>query len=185
MNYRECKEIHLLSLEIMSAGCLFTNDIYVLGGYQPRKQKPMVSGLGGKREGEEELIVTALRETIEELFELPTVPLEWIQSIQQEVGLRTRIQNGDYSFYCYSFEELQHFLQILQTKGIQSPLYDEFPTDIPSLLFKRKQISPPPEISHLILLPKILHPKDVSFVSPYFFKDISLFLTQPCRPIDS
>lgn len=169
----------------MNAGCLFLNDQYVLGGYQPRKQKPMISGLGGKREGEEETYVTALRETIEELLELPTVPFEWIESIQQELGPRPSLQNGDYTSFLYSFDDLQRILLILQTKGSQSPLYDEFPTDLLSLLFNRKQVSPPPEISHLVLIPRVSHPKDVPFVSPYFLKDIRLLLTQPGRSVDS
>jgi hypothetical protein len=172
------KGICLLIKKAMSAGCLFYNDLYVLGGYQPRKQKPMVSGLGGKREGQEELLVTALRETIEELFEIPTVSGEWIGEIQKEVGTGMKIQNGDYSFYCYNFTELERFLQILQTKGVQSPLYDEFPIDISSLLLKRKAISPPPEISHLVLIPKLFYLKDTPFVSPYFLKDIRFFLKE-------
>jgi hypothetical protein len=44
-----------------------------------------VSGLGGKREEGEEFWTTALRETVEELFELSTVPPGWIEQIQCSV----------------------------------------------------------------------------------------------------
>ena len=172
-------------MNFTGAGCLFCNDQYVLGGYQPRKQKPMISGLGGKKEDGEEVYTTALRETIEELFELETVPLEWIESIQQELGSRVQVPNGEYISIVYSFEDLHRILQILQTKGAQSPLYEEFPTNLLSLLFNRKQLDWPPEISHLVLLPRVSHPKDCPFVSPYFLKDIRLLLVQPSGPVDS
>lgn len=172
-------------MNFAAAGCLFWNDQYVLGGYQPRKQKPMISGLGGKKEDGEDSSRTALRETIEELFELETVPLEWIESIQQELGPRPHLPNGEYISILYSFDDLHHILQILQAKGAQSPLYEEFPTNLLSLLFNRKQLASPPEISHLVLIPRVQHPKDCPFVSPYFLKDIRLLLLQPSGPVDS
>ena len=164
---------------------LFCNSQFCLGGYQPRKQKPMISGLGGKREGEEEILTTAFRETLEELFELSTVPLEWIESLQKEVSWKTKIMNGEYVSFVYSFEDLQCILNFLEKQGVQSPLYEEFPTNLVSLLFNRNLKTPPPEISHLVLLPLVSHPKDNPFVSPYFLKDLRLLLSQPSGSIDS
>lgn len=162
-----------------SAGCIFHSKQFILAGYQPRKQKPVLSGLGGKREGNEECIATALRETIEELFELQTVPLEWIQEIQERIPSQGHIQTGDYVSFLYSFDDLQKMLDLLKEKGAMSELYDEFPTNIVSLLFNRKQLEYPAEISHLVLFPLVVHPKDAPFVSPYFLKDIRCLL-QKC-----
>jgi hypothetical protein len=157
-----------------SAGCMFFNDQFVLAGYQPRKQKPFLSGLGGKREGEETYDITALRETIEELFELQTVPLEWITAIQEKVPSKGTVKNGDYIIVLYSFEDLQQILQILQEKGAVSELYSEFPVNLQSLLFHRKQLQYPAEISHLALLPFVNHSSDTPFVSHSFVKDMRL-----------
>ena len=165
-------------MNFTGAGCLFFNDQFFLAGYQPRKQKPCISGLGGKREGEEDLFTAALRETIEELFELQTVPVEWIQSIQQRIQHRGVVKNGDYFSVLYSFDDLQEILCFLDSQHCVSPLYEEFPLHLLSLLFNRKQVSPPPEISHLLLLPLVLHATEHHFVSPYFLKDIRMLLQQ-------
>lgn len=157
-----------------SAGCIFFNDQFVLAGYQPRKQKPFLSGLGGKREENETYEITALRETIEELFEIQTVPLTWIQTIQDQVPSKGFLKNGEYISVLYSFDDLQQILQILQKTGISSELYDEFPVNLLALLFGRKQLQYPAEISHLSLLPFVHHSSDTPFVSPYFVKDLRL-----------
>ncbi len=165
-------------MNFTGAGCLFCNSQFILAGYQPRKQKPCISGLGGKREGEEDIPQTALRETIEELFELQTVPPDWIESIQQRITPKGLLQNGEYVMVLYSFEDLEILLQILNEKQVQSELYDTFPTHLLSLLFHRKLLPYPAEVSHLTLLPLVSHPKDVPFVAPHFLKDIRLLLSQ-------
>ncbi len=172
-------------MNFASAGCIFSNDQYILAGYQPRKQKPIVSGLGGKREGEEDASTTALRETLEELFELQTVPLEWIQEIQATIPFQHMLQNGDYISFLYSFENLQTMLTLLHFKGCQSELYEEFPTNLLALLFHRKQLAYPAEISHLLLFPLVNHPKDSPFVDRHFLSDIRLLLSKPSGPVDS
>ena len=52
-----------------AAGSVFTDSKIILAGYQPRKKKPFISGIGGKREEGESYMDTAIRETVEELFE--------------------------------------------------------------------------------------------------------------------
>ncbi len=168
-----------------SAGCIFHNEQFILAGYQPRKQKPVLSGLGGRKEGDEECIVTALRETIEELLDLQTVPLDFIREIQESIPFERYIQSGDYVSFLYSFDDLQKMLELLKCKGIHSELYDEFPTNLLALLFNRKQLAYPAEISHLVLFPLVNHPKDAPFVSPYFLKDIRLLLSKPSGSVDS
>lgn len=163
-------------MNFSSAGCSFYNDQFILAGYQPRKQKPIVSGLGGKREGEEDASTTALRETLEELFELQTVPHEWIQTIQATIPYERCLQNGDYSTFLYSFDDLQRMLVYLHSKGCTSELYEEFPINLLSLLFNRKQLAYPAEVSHLLLIPLVHHPKDSPFVDRHFLSDIRLLL---------
>ena len=171
-------------MNFTSAGCLFTDEMCVLAGYQTRKQKPFLSGLGGKRRGEETYFVTALRETLEELFEIKTVPLEWIEDILQEVPFPKELHNGDYIFLLYTFDDLERMLQRLSRKNIQSPLYTIFPTTKTQLLFERKKTNPPAEISHLALLPLVSQPPDNPLVSHHFLKDIRIFLEKNSQSID-
>jgi hypothetical protein len=163
-------------MEFTGAGCIFCNSQFILAGYQPRKQKPCISGLGGKREGSEDVYYTALRETIEELFELQTVPSEWIEFLSKTYIPNQILQNGDYVSVIYSFEDLTGLLHYLHEKGCKSELYEEFPTNLLSLLFNRKLLEYPAEISHLTLLPLVNHSKENPFVAPHFLKDIRLLL---------
>jgi hypothetical protein len=172
-------------MNVTGAGCLFWNEQFVLAGYQPRKQKPVLSGLGGKREENEEPHTTALRETIEELFELQTVPLEWIRQIQETIPYQDQLPSGDYISFLYSFDDLQKMLELLKNLGATSELYEEFPTNLLSLLFHRKTLAYPPEVSHLLLFPLVNHPKEAPFVAKHFLGDIRLLLAKPRGPISS
>jgi hypothetical protein len=163
-------------MNFTAAGCLFYNEQFLLAGYQPRKQRPVLSGLGGKREEGEEFWTTALRETVEELFELSTVPPGWIEQIQCSVPHKGFLKNGDYVSVLYSFDDLQKILEILKTLQCQSELYEEFPTNLLALLFNRKQLEYPAEVSHLTFLPLVLHAVDTPFVSSDFLKDMRLLL---------
>lgn len=171
-------------MNFSSAGCLFSNEQFLLAGYQPRKQKPFLSGLGGKREGDESFFVTALRETIEELFEIQTVPFEWIEEIQTTVVHKGIVKNGDYISVLYSFQDLESILHLLKQRGVESELYEIFPTSLFELIFKRKLLEYPAEISHLTLLPLVLHSIETPFVSPYFIKDMRLLLQKKYIPTE-
>lgn len=169
-------------MNFTGAGCLFFNEQFLLAGYQPRKQKPMLSGLGGKREGEEDMFTTALRETIEELFELPAVPSEWIDQIQRSIPHKGILKNGDYVSVLYSFDDLQSILNILHANSCRSDLYEDFPTTLLSLVFNRKQLNQRPELSHLTFLPLVFHAVDTPFVSAEFLKDMRLLLQSGLLP---
>ena len=71
----------------------------------------------------------------------------------------------------FSFEDLEKMLFILHINNIVSPLYLKFPLTILDLLFRR--LPEKSEISHLSLLPLVLHDSSIPFVEPYFVKDIS------------
>ena len=60
---------------------------------------------------------------------------------------------------------------ILHINNIVSPLYLKFPLTISDLLFRR--LPEKSEISHLCILPLVLHDDSIPFVEPYFVKDIS------------
>lgn len=163
-------------MNFTGAGCLFFNEQFLLAGYQPRKQRPVLSGLGGKKEGDEDVMTTALRETLEELFELSSVPPGWIEQIQTSVSHKGFLKNGDYVSVLYSFDQLQMILEILKTLGCESDLYEDFPTNLLSLVFNRKQMESPPEVSHLTFVPLVFHTTETPFVSPEFLKDMRLLL---------
>ena len=61
------------------AGIMFTNGSLVLSGYSQHKNK--LTGIGGKKENNELPYETALRETMEELFELKEIPTELYKNI--------------------------------------------------------------------------------------------------------
>jgi hypothetical protein len=134
-----------------SAGCIFTNGTHVLGGFQPKKA--IISGIGGKPEELETPFETALRETVEELFEIKKVDKELVIQLMGDFKTYYEINVTDYYVsFIFSFEELEKLLRILNNYGIVSPLYTIFPLTLNDLLFKRK-IDIEAEISHLCLLP--------------------------------
>ena len=137
-------------MEYEAAGCLFTNGIHVLAGYQPKKQYPCISGIGGKREGEEDPRTTALREMLEEIFEIYSIdPLIFLQL--KKIEPQRVLFRGSYVVIVYSFVHLEMFLRILVNNYITSNTYMLMPTKISDLVLDRRVSSG--EISHLCLLP--------------------------------
>ena len=158
--------------EIHGAGILFTDGHLVLAGYQPHKTKPYVSGIGGAKLEGETYLDTALRETLEELFGLETIP----QELQNDLKTILRpkkflLENGYANFLC-SFDDLSRIVQLLSNYSIQSPLYEYLPIDLMEILFRRNRSDPYAEISHLCLLPVVNHDIRNPFVDTYFVKDI-------------
>lgn len=134
-----------------NAGCIFTNGTHVLGGFQPKKC--IISGIGGKAEGSETPFETALRETIEELFEIKDVEKELINKLLIELKTYSDIKITDfYVSFIFSFKELERLLKILKRYRLVSPLYSTFPQTWMDLIFQRK-IDIEAEVSHLCLLP--------------------------------
>ena len=140
------------------AGCLFTNGTHVLAGYQGS-----ISGIGGKAE-EEEPQTTALREMLEEIFDI-SFDIEKIRLIPQKI-----IVKKSYTIFVYSFENLETMCSIIKAAGVVSPLYSEIPTTVWELVLKR--LPHDSEVSALCILPVVNHPRNVPFVEPYFVSDI-------------
>jgi hypothetical protein len=155
----------------LNAGCFFTDFRHVLAGFQPNKQKKMISGFGGKANEGETTLQTAWRETLEELFEFPPATIqELVEEIPLKISYFKTYQNGNYTVYVYTFQQLLQILKILEEKHLQSPLYSSFPTELFELILYRnpKQTS---EVQQITLLPATM-----SILDPYFVKDIQLFL---------
>jgi hypothetical protein len=123
------------SIEIyQSAGCIFTDGKQVLGGYQ--KKGSYISGLGGRRKNGEDYHQTAIRETIEELFEIE--PSDTHIEELQKIKYSKKILNEFYVALVYDFNDLITFMQISKKYVVRSPLYVNFPETIVDLLLQRK-----------------------------------------------
>jgi len=160
-----------------AAGCFFTDDRYVLSGYQQTKATPKLSGIGGARLPGETPVQTALRETVEELFDVDTkeVPRGLLKELEVNVPPRRIVQNNSYQLICYTFEDLETILGILGSRKFTSSLYNTFPRNVYELLFLRK-VRKEAEISHLALLPFVEHGGRNPLVCPLLLADMKLLL---------
>lgn len=168
-------EVSVLPPKFKAAGCFFTDDRYVLAGYQQTKTLPKLSGIGGARMSGETPVQTALRETVEELFDIVKVPRSLLEELEVNVPPRRIVQNHSYQLVCYTFEDLEMILLILAERGLKTPLYDTFPRNIYELLFQRK-VRKEAEISHLALLPFVEHSGRNPLVCPLLLADMKLLL---------
>lgn len=179
-SYERLVNNELIDIDYTAAGSVFTDGRLILAGYQPLKRSPTISGIGGKKEEGEAYIETAIRETIEELFEVSDIPKSLIADIKTVTPQRI-IQNGKYIMIVYNFADLEEILKIVKKHKISSPIYDKMPVNLMDLLFNRKLIySNPdpfwkPEISHLSLLPVVNH-KGAHFVDSGFIDDMPILL---------
>ena len=137
--------------DFVAAGCLFTDGTHLIAGYQPQKMVPGISGLGGKRLSGEPYFHTALRETLEELFDV-AVNSGFLILLETAMKPSQVIVNGTYVLLQFSFEDLKILLQYASMYCKWTPLYQTMPLTINDLIFNRKYTSDS-EISHLCLLP--------------------------------
>jgi len=141
------------------AGCIFTNGTTLLAGYQQKKGESIISGLGGSRQGEETFMETALRETIEELFDVEHIDPVFLENLTINLHPKdvTFMKVKDWGIYItviYSYSDLEKLLDYTHKSVKRSSLYKTFPDTICKLLLNR--IIPtgsPPEITHLTLVP--------------------------------
>lgn len=159
-----------------AAGCAFTDGKLILAGYQPNKPQPFISGIGGMKEEGEGPLDTALRETLEELFEIQeTSP--YISELKATLNPSKVIQNKTYILLAFTFEDLDAILRILKSRGATSKMYSTFPETLFELLFDRKILEDEKhEISHLALLPLVRHEHQNPFVSSDFLEDMAALI---------
>jgi 8-oxo-dGTP pyrophosphatase MutT (NUDIX family) len=156
-----------------SAGCFFTDGKLYLAGYQPKKKNPYISGIGGHVEVGEDEFEAALRELIEELFEIHPVPKDILKELLAKYVPQRRVCNNSYTIFEFTFNDLESILKDLESHKIQSPLYNTFPTTVSELVFQRLLIkNTDPEITHLVVLPFVDHPNEL--LSPCLRSDIHI-----------
>lgn len=156
-------------MEYTSAGCIFTNGTHILGGYQPNKQAPCISGIGGKRDGCEEFVQTAMREMLEELFGIYARP-DFVAALMA-IPYERLLISGDYVSLVYSFSSLEKILAELVRLNAVSAMYNEMPLTLNDLILKRNATDS--EISHLCLLPVVKHARGTPYIENCFMKDIN------------
>jgi len=154
------------------AGCIFTDNKLVLCGYQPYKKNPYISGIGGKKiDNETEYIKTAIRELIEELFDIHNLSDKIYNKLYDIKPKKIMSNDYDNNYVCcvYDFNQLNRMLGILISYNLESNLYSVFPSNISDLIFNRHIKNA--EISHLCLLPVV---NNNIIIDNEFNKDIKL-----------
>lgn len=157
----------------VAAGCVITNGKHILAGYQPHKNTPGISGFGGHKEGIETFLETAYRETIEELYNIPSykIPSGLVTTLTSTLKPSSIKMREDYVMVFLTFQDFEVFLKICKSAGIESPLFSKPPLTLSDAIHKRAYDSTA-EISHLCLLPIVSHSPNMSFVSREFLEDI-------------
>ncbi len=157
----------------MGAGCVFTDGKHVLAGYQPHKRYPCITGIGGHREKGEDYYQTAMRETVEEIYHVNTLPQHLVRTLIQQLPPRKEDNQHNYIILNYNFDDFLKFLKICKKSGLQSPVYPRLPRTMMECI-RNRTIDPKAEITHLCLLPVIADFKGKSFIHPAFLQDMKL-----------
>lgn len=137
--------------DYIAAGCMFTNQTHVLAALQTKRGVEKISGLGGMKKTGESCQHTALREMLEELFELK-IPDEILTQLILHIKPQGIYLQGTYVLVHYSFDQLQLILELVKPWLESTILYERFPLNLTELIFERKQ-SVIAEITSLCLLP--------------------------------
>lgn len=118
-----------------AAGPMFTDDRIALAGYQPSKS--CITGIGGKAEGSEIPIITAMREFIEEIY-CCGAPGLLVAQLAIAVKPRRRLLAGDYELLIYNFADLEQLLGIVASADLESPAYTRMPRTLTELILWRE-----------------------------------------------
>lgn len=148
------------------AGCIFTNDNHVLAGYQVKQGVPFIGGLGGTRKEGETFLRTALRETLEELFEV-NIPESLLTTLELRIvpiGVHLR---GSYVLVHYTFHQLDDIISLSEPFCKNNPFYAFYPRSCIDLIVNRTK-NAYSEVSTLCLLPL----ETAMFISPEFMGDL-------------
>lgn len=138
-------------INFKAAGCVFTDGKYILAGYQPKRSEYNISGFGGSRLDGETYMQTALRETLEEFFEVDP-PRHLIDDIEQLLKPTATHINETYVLVQYTFEDLIKVLAYSKSACKHTDVYDVFPESLNDLIFNRNH-TPRSEVHQLCLLP--------------------------------
>lgn len=157
------------------AGCMFTDGIHVLGGWQNQ-----ISGLGGKPiRSDITTLDTAWRETLEELFELQGHLIDFHKpTIMACTRPKITVYDNDYVCYVYSFADLEKIMTMLGKHHTLSPLYKKFPRTIAELVLTRRISAV--EVKQLCLLPFV---KNMSLAPKYVTDVYNAWRKIPSHPM--
>jgi hypothetical protein len=120
-----------------SAGVFFTDGIHVLVGEQNSIDRIVLSGIGGKKEYDETYMETALREMIEELFDIMHVPKNLIKLLQKTYTPQMVFQVYTYITVVYSLNDLESMLYLISNFGLHSKAYVSIPLSLDTLIENR------------------------------------------------
>jgi hypothetical protein len=160
------KQVKPIIDSVTAAGCIFTNETHILAGYQPNKTTPYISGFGGNRLEGEPYEHTAVREMIEELFDIEAT-YDMITWILNDLKPLRSIKHTGYMVLQYTFDDLDKIIKYLEPTGVNSTLYKVWPKNLYDLIFTRTPTKSS-EISTICLLPFV---KDI-VIDDKFKKDI-------------
>lgn len=118
----------------MSAGILFLENASFLAGFQ-RKQMRW-TGFGGKALPQEIPEETAVRETVEELFEI-NLSKQHIQDLVEELDIWMPYSSSGYEFFLLPFSGITIISDFLEAKEYRTPVYPQFPKSITALISHR------------------------------------------------
>ena len=155
-------------MSFSAAGILFQDGKDFLSGWN--SSLDAWSGFGGKRHGLETSIETAIREVVEEIFQV-NPSKEDISALEVKLCPFDFKMNRDYVVFFMNVSSLFQISLFLEKKGYRSPLYDSFPTTVTDFIEKRKIPEQHEyEISHLCLL----NADFVGKIDRYFKSDLRL-----------
>jgi hypothetical protein len=97
---------------------------------------------------------TAIRETLEELFEFKNIPKAFIEEIMRTISPQRIMKNGTYVLIQYDFDDLVEILRLIKRKRMSSPIYKKIPDSLINLILTRI-VDNNSEITHLALLPLV------------------------------
>jgi len=132
------------------AGIFFTDGKIFLCGYSQYKNK--ITGIGGKKQNNELPYETALRETIEELFEFHNIPLELTDDLNKKLRFDNVIGYKSYRNFIMSFDDLQIILDVVNKFNLESKVYKTLPTNFNELIYQREFVNNT-ELSKLYFFP--------------------------------
>jgi 8-oxo-dGTP pyrophosphatase MutT (NUDIX family) len=131
------------------AGILFTNKTLVLAGFDNKTR--LITGIGGKKKDGELPYQTAVRETLEELFDID-VERSLLDTLCGMLVFDTCIGSPNYTTFVMSFKDLQLILEVIYDYNVKSPIYYRIPNNLEELLVLRRSTENS-ELSALCLIP--------------------------------
>lgn len=156
-------------MEYESAGCLFTDGDTFLAGFQ-RKQQRWTS-FGGKKYHGETPFMTAIREVIEELFEV-SITQTTLTKLLCSIHFSFQHRDDTYVYYIYSYNTIFEIIDILYEDGYETPLYEKWPTSLLELIEKRKSN----DVSEMEKI-QLFYKRDIQEIHDtldnFFYKDLT------------